>query len=190
MGQIKDIKPTALKTRHDKLQERIDAAKRLRQREKRIRLQEQGDKMHVHMKINRLYKMQELDERQRKAIILLSDPMHTYSNRYIAYACGVTRQSLYNWRNDPLFIQELDKEITKRKTSMRTEAYRHVYRWIRQGNKPMIKFYLKMTGDLKEHIVHEQADSHKSNTELDAEIKSLSSELGILIEPEFKGSRT
>ena len=130
-------------------------------------------------KINLAYRVRTLSEKQRKAVMMLADFTHDYTKRYIANQCGVTTMALWFWRNDPLFISELDKEITRRKTVFRPEAYKHLFRRIRRGQWSAIKDYFKMTGDLKHQITVENIeDMPKSLDQLDQEIQQLQTQLG------------
>src|SRR6266581_4177126 len=52
-----------------------------------------------------------LSDKQRVAIALMVDFVHNFSYEYVASRVGVDIQTFYNWRNDPLFLRELDKEI-------------------------------------------------------------------------------
>ena len=127
----------------------------------------------------RAFKVRTLNQRQRQAVMLLSDFTSNYTNSQIAHQLEVTTATLWRWRNDPLFISELDKEITKRKTSLRREAYRHLFNKIRTGNYQAMKDYFKMTGDLKQQVEMTHIQEQLPEDALDAEIDRLSKELGI-----------
>jgi|SRR3990172_5126869 len=140
------------------------------------------ERTHVNKRINIMYKVRELSDKQRRAILMLSDFMHDYPKRYIANQLDITTMTLWNWRNDPLFIAELDKELTKRKTAFRLEAYKHTFRRIRRGDRRVIRDYFKMTGDLKHMVDVKVEEVQTPNEDLDAEISRLTNELGISVE--------
>jgi hypothetical protein len=133
---------------------------------------------HDMRRFNAQFRVRTLNERQRKAILMLADFVHDYPKRYIAQAVGVSVVTLWAWRNDPLFIQELDREITRRKSAFRLEAYKHFFRRIRRGNKVAIRDYFKITGDLKHQVVIENKEEIPESA-LDEEIQRLQKELGV-----------
>lgn len=133
-----------------------------------------------------------LSAKQHKAIQLLTDFMNNWSPDYIAGQCGVTVAMIHRWKHDPFFLYELDKEITRRKTTYRLEAYKQLFRMIK---KPRVLLaYLKMTGDFTEkiEIADKNVDELQEN-ELDREINRIARELSVsgteASNPESKTSR-
>lgn len=121
-----------------------------------------------------------LDKVQRMAIALMCDFANTYTDKQIYTRLGVSSADFYKWKNDPLFIRELDKEITRRQNYMRLIAYRNVFRSINRGNMKDTWNYLKMIGDLRETMdIRDRTgeDVEKSDSELAKEILDLQSEL-------------
>jgi hypothetical protein len=132
----------------------------------------------------RFFKVKVLNEKQLKAVTLMSDFMNDWSPEYICGQCSINLATLYNWRNDPFFIKALDKEITRRQTMFRLEAHRKLFKQIKKGNPRLLLAYLKMTGDMKERVEVTDGDNKKdldsmNESQLDAEIQRLSDELGI-----------
>ena len=129
----------------------------------------------------RFFKVKILNEKQHKAIELLSDFMNCWSPLYICGQCEISLATLYKWRNDPFFLRELDKEITRRRTIFRLEAHRHLFRMIKRGKPRLLLAYLKMTGDFtqKVEITDKTNVDDMKESELDREIEQLSDELGI-----------
>jgi len=121
--------------------------------------------------------------KQAMAIAMLVDFEQPYSPDYIAAKVGVSTRTFHNWRNDPVFIRELDKEITRRKTRMRLEAYRHLFRKLKTGNTKILFKYLEMTGDSSKNINLIESGNPdidgRSELELDAELEKLRHQLGI-----------
>jgi hypothetical protein len=128
----------------------------------------------------RFYQVKILNEKQHKAIALLADFINCWGPEYICGQAGINLATLYNWRNDPFFIKELDKEITRRRSMFRLEAHRQLFKRIKKGNPRLLLSYLKMTGDFKEQVeITEKTTDDKNETELDNEIQELQDELGI-----------
>jgi len=128
----------------------------------------------------RFFKVKILNEKQHKAIALLSDFINCWGPEYIAGQVGINIATLYNWRNDPFFIKELDKEITRRRSMFRMEAHRQLFKQIKKGKPRLLLAYLKMTGDFKEQLeITEKTPDDVSEDKLDEEIQRLQDELGI-----------
>jgi hypothetical protein len=119
--------------------------------------------------------------KQSKAIELLLDFQNNWPPEYIAAQCGVSTRTIHNWRNDPIFLRTLDKEITSRRTRVRLEAFRMLFKKIKFGNAKFLKMYLELTGDLKQHIKieDEQTVDSRSEGEVDKELDKLRAELGV-----------
>jgi len=127
-----------------------------------------------------------LSDKQRMAIALMVDFVHNYTNEYVATRLDININTLGSWRNDPLFISEMDKEITRRKSFMRVHAFRNIHRAIARGSLKDSWQYLKLTGDLKEnvnHIIDPTGERELSDDELKREIAQLSKQLVAAHEP-------
>jgi len=126
-----------------------------------------------------VFRLKKLTDQHRVAIDLLADLHNRWPMEYIAAQAGISVRMLRNWRNDPTFLRELDKELTKRKTTLRTEAYRQLAKFIARGDRGMIRFYLKLTGDLKEEIevTHKNFDK-MDDVQLEDELERRIKELG------------
>ena len=132
------------------------------------------------LRMNQLLEVKVLSEKQHKCIALLADFMNCWSPEYIIGQCEITLKTLYAWRNDPFFLKELDKEITRRKTVMRLEAHRLLFRLLKRGKPRILLAYLKMTGDFKEQVeVTEKTSDDMNELELDKKIQELQDELGV-----------
>ncbi|SRR6266496_129980 len=126
-----------------------------------------------------------LSDKQRTAIYLMTDFIHNFSNEYICERVQVNKTEFYKWRNDPMFLRELDKEITRRRSFIRIHAFRNVHRAIMRGDMRSTWNYLKMSGDLKENInVTDNTGEHELNdAELNQEIMRLTKQLANYSEP-------
>jgi hypothetical protein len=125
-------------------------------------------------------KIKVLNEKQRHMIALLTDFTRQVNRDQVCEEVQITTNTYTKWRNDPFFLQELDKEISRRRTFPRLEAMRHVFRQVNRGNMRVIRDFLKMTGDYKEKVELTSVPVEELPEEqLDQEIERLSSELGI-----------
>lgn len=119
-----------------------------------------------------------IKEKHKMAIALLTDFFHEYSVEQICAVIGVNPVTLRKWRQNPEFIKLLDEEITRKKTVMRLEAYKTVFKKIRKGDGKMTLAYLKMTGDLEENVnLKVKALEQMDTDELDKEIEQLEARL-------------
>ena len=127
-----------------------------------------------------------LTDKQRTVIYLMTDFIHNFSNEYICERVQVSKVELYKWRNDPMFLRELDKEITRRRSFIRIHAFRNVHRAIMRGDMRSTWNYLKMSGDLKENInVTDNTGEHELNdAELNQEIMRLTKQLANAHKPQ------
>jgi predicted transcriptional regulator len=88
----------------------------------------------------------------------------------IAELCGVSEQSIYNWRKDPLFERELKKEIVRNTLDRLPEVFEAVPDIIiRDGNAAMFKTLLQAHDMLTDRVEVEQTT--KTDVSLD-EIKA------------------
>lgn len=124
-----------------------------------------------------------LNDKQRHLVSLLADFMNRWPAAYIQNQVGINQKTYRRWRNDPLVIAELDKEITRRKTLFRKEAYFQLLKLLQKGNTKALMMYFKMTGDLREHIdiTETPGEAEGSENEIDQEIAQLSRELGVAV---------
>src|SRR5258708_22360728 len=113
------------------------------------------------------------------AIYLMCDFVHNFSYEYICTRLRVDKATFYKWRNDPLFIRELDKEITRRRSFIRIHAFRNVHRAVLRGDMKATWNYLKMSGDLKEthEVIDKTGEKELSDVELNEEITRLTQQL-------------
>ena len=124
--------------------------------------------------------VKELNEKQRHLIALLTDFTRKPNQTEVCAEIQITTNTYCKWRNDPFFLQELDKEISRRRTFPRLEAMRHVFKQVNRGNMRVIRDFLKMTGDYKEKVELTTLPIEElPEEELNLEIERLSSELGI-----------
>jgi hypothetical protein len=109
----------------------------------------------------------------------MTDFVHNFSNEYICERAQVTKQEFYKWRNDPMFLRELDKEITRRRSFIRIHAFKNVHRAILRGDMKATWNFLRMSGDLKENInIVDNTGEHELNdAELNEEIMRLTKQL-------------
>lgn len=158
----------------------IRIATRRHNRWKHLVTPKNQEKKLIELRRAKFFKVRVLSSRQLKGIQLMSDFMNCWSPDYIAGQCGVSIAHLYKWRNDPFFMKELNQEITRRKTMMRLEAYKQLFKAVRRGKPMLLLAYLKMTGDFAEKIeVKDTTNEVKKESDLDAEIQMLQDELGI-----------
>lgn len=120
-----------------------------------------------------------LNEVQREAVYLMADFVHNFSNQYIIKRLNIEPTTFYKWRNDPVFLRELDKEISRRKTFIRIHAWRNVHRAVSRGDMKATWNYLKMVGDLKEHVevVDRTGEQEMDDEQLNQEIGRLNERL-------------
>lgn len=135
----------------------------------------------VRMWADEKFKPKVLSAKQRLAIHYLSDFTREFSYKWIATKINVQETKLLKWRNDPLFLRELDKELTRRITSVRVHAFRNVNRAVMRGSMKDTWKYLEMTGDLKKQVEFNDRTGEKelSDAELEQEIAKLSNQLTI-----------
>ncbi|WJX07525.1 phBC6A51 family helix-turn-helix protein [Bacillus cereus] len=97
------------------------------------------------------------------------------TNDEIAALCGVSRQSIHNWRKDPLFERELKKEMVRNSQDQLPELIASLSEIaIRDGNAAMAKLALQINGMLTDKVeVETKAKTGEINyEELDEEIAS------------------
>lgn len=120
-----------------------------------------------------------LNQKQKMAVFLLTDFVQNYTYDYVAKYVGVSTAELAKWRNTPVFMRELDKEINKRISFVRLHAFRNINRSIVRGNVKDSWKYLEMTGDFKRTVKFEDNTGEKNLTDeqLELEIKKQSKKL-------------
>ncbi|PEE66003.1 hypothetical protein COM90_06570 [Bacillus thuringiensis] len=75
------------------------------------------------------------------------------TNDGIAEICGVSRQSIHNWRKDTLFERELKKEMVRNSQDQLLELIASLSEIaIRDGNAAMAKLALQINGMLTDKI--------------------------------------
>lgn len=144
----------------------------------------------VERELTTIEKEREITHGQRIAINLLLDYHNRWPMEFVADQAGCTLTTLYRWKNHPRFLAELDREITKRRTYMRREAFFKFFDMIKRGEYRALRDYFKMTGDLREHAVKPDEPTQIDDDQaLDSEIKRLADELGFdLPEPRNNSS--
>lgn len=127
-----------------------------------------------------------LTEKQRMVIYLMTDFIHNFSNEFICERAQISKAEFYKLRNDPLFLRELDKEITRRKSFIRIHAFRNVHRAIMRGDMKSTWNYLKMSGDLKDNVnITDNTGEHElSDAELNQEVLRLTKQLANAHQPQ------
>ncbi|MBA9027534.1 phBC6A51 family helix-turn-helix protein [Peribacillus huizhouensis] len=99
----------------------------------------------------------------------------------IAQISGVSRQSIHNWRKDPLFERELKKQIVRNSQDRLPELVESLAEIaIRDGNAAMAKLALQINGMLTDKVEIETKGSDKDidYDALDSEIASFGATLG------------
>lgn len=82
------------------------------------------------------------------------------TNDEIAKICGVSRQSIQNWRNDPLFERELKKQMVRNSQDRLPELIESLSEIaIRDGNAAMAKLALQINGMLVDKVEVETKDA-------------------------------
>lgn len=117
-----------------------------------------------------------LSDKQRMAIYFMTDFVHNFKYKWIAARVGVDLKTINTWRNDPLFMRELDKQIDRRTSYMRGHAWRNVFRRIALGDVKVSLEYLKGIGDLTSKVdmrVDDSGEKEKDDAQLEAEILAL-----------------
>lgn len=97
------------------------------------------------------------------------------TNDEIAKICGVSRQSIQNWRNDPLFERELKKQMVRNSQDRLPELIESLSEIaIRDGNAAMAKLALQINGMLVDKVEVEAKDANNkiNYDELDKDIAS------------------
>lgn len=117
-----------------------------------------------------------LNELQYAAVALLALPQRggmTYDE--IAEKVGVSRQTLYEWRNQDAFNEELKKQVLRNAVEHLPDMYaaipRHV---IEEGNAALFRTYIQSLGMLTEKVEVENKDGNAANIDdMKAEIERL-----------------
>lgn len=115
-----------------------------------------------------------LDERQLNAIVELAKPNRdTYEE--IANKVGVSKVTLWKWRNDDTFNEELKRNILRGSIdylpSVMGAIPKHI---IDDGNAAMLRTYLQALGMLTERVeVDNKADSSGDIDDMRAKIERM-----------------
>lgn len=155
-------------------------------KKRKVRLEKQHDKMvlarqagSIKRRINEFENgTKEINDKQRLAIELLLDWQNNWPMEFIADQCQVSTGTLHRWKNTPKFLEALDKEITKRRTYVRRDAFMKFFAAVKRGDRWAIRDYLKMTGDFNPMNQAEEKDE-VGTVNIDQEIKRLSDDLGL-----------
>ena len=102
------------------------------------------------------------------------------TDEQIAEICGVSRQSIHNWRKDAMFEAELKKQIVRNSQDRLPELVESLAEIaIRDGNAAMAKLALQINGMLTDKVEIETKDSGRDidYDALDSEIASFSGTL-------------
>ena len=102
------------------------------------------------------------------------------TDEQIAEICGVSRQSIHNWRKDAMFEAELKKQIVRNSQDRLPELVESLAEIaIRDGNAAMAKLALQINGMLTDKVEIETKDSSRDidYDALDSEIASFGSTL-------------
>jgi DNA-binding XRE family transcriptional regulator len=101
------------------------------------------------------------------------------TDEQIAKECGVTRQTIFNWRKDPLFERELKREMVRFASSRLPEVISNIYDVaIASDNAAMSKLALQLNDMLTEkHEVSNVESSGVDYDSIDAEIESFAKRL-------------
>lgn len=102
------------------------------------------------------------------------------TDEQIAEICGVSRQSIHNWRKDAMFEAELKKQIVRNSQDRLPELVESLAEIaIRDGNAAMAKLALQINGMLTDKVEIETKDSGRDidYDALDSEIASFGSTL-------------
>jgi hypothetical protein len=83
----------------------------------------------------------------------------------IAELAGVSRQSIYNWRKDPLFEKELKAQMVRNSSDRLPELIESLAEIaIRDGNAAMAKLALQINGMLTDKV---EVETKVATTEVD-----------------------
>jgi hypothetical protein len=109
-----------------------------------------------------------LNDKQYAAIALLAMPKRgglTYDQ--VAEQVGVSRQTLYEWRNNDVFNDEMKKQVLRNAVEHLPDMYasipKHV---IEDGNAALFRTYIQSLGMLTEKV--EVDNKNAGNTDVDA----------------------
>lgn len=170
------------KTREERIAERQAKKKKLRvDNDKKIKEQKRV-LLQLGVKTRQMLKpaSQMVSEQQKLAIAMLVDFEKNYPMEYIAAKVGVRVRRLQAWKNDPFFLKEMDREITRRRNKMRLKAYQNVFKRVDRGDIRTTFKYLQMTGDLSENLnITENTETEREDSDIQNEIQQLYAELGI-----------
>jgi|SRR5690625_69782 len=117
-----------------------------------------------------------LDERQLNAIVELAKPNRdTYEN--IAEKIGVSTVTLWKWRNDDAFNEELKRQVLRNSAGYLPDVMDSVPRHIiEEGNAAMFRTFLQAMGMLTEKVEVENKDGAEADMdEIRAKIERMRS---------------
>jgi hypothetical protein len=82
------------------------------------------------------------------AILLLADPTDTRSFEEKAKECGVTKVTLWRWRQDLDFLAKVNTKTTELVNAGRAEAMQCLVRCFRAGDRAAARDFLQVTNDI------------------------------------------
>lgn len=108
-----------------------------------------------------------LSEKQWQAIALLSQPgMAGMTYEQIADEVGVTTMTLWRWRQQDRFNEEIKRQVLRNAVRHLPDMYEAVPRHvIEEGNAAMFRTFVQSLGMLKDHI--EIEDNRSDSRDLD-----------------------
>ena len=115
-----------------------------------------------------------LDERQLNAIVELAKPdRDTYEE--IAEKVGVSTVTLWKWRQDDLFNEELKRQVLRGSVAYLPDVFASIPKHIiEEGNAAMLRTYLQSLGMLTEKVeVDNKGDRDTDMDEMRAKIERM-----------------
>lgn len=115
-----------------------------------------------------------LDERQLNAIVELAKPdRDTYEE--IAEKIGVSTVTLWKWRQDDLFNEELKRQVLRGSVAYLPDVFASIPKHIiEEGNAAMLRTYLQSLGMLTEKVeVDSRGDRDTDMDEMRAKIERM-----------------
>lgn len=115
-----------------------------------------------------------LSEKQWQAVALLSQPkMAGMTYEEIAEEVGVTTMTLWRWRQQDKFNEEIKRQVLRNAVRHLPDMYEAVPRHvIEDGNAAMFRTFVQSLGMLKEHIeIEDNRDDGRDLDEMKAQIE-------------------